>query len=142
VVTGFCESSAITVIEYVPAVVKEWDAVAEVPPGAGKVHSDSAPSPQSNWYWIESPLAVVVEAVKVQLESGSPQEGPLGAAGLAGGAALLCGGTTDQEGPGPKQELRPRSARAVERTSNLHLRCERIRRHGPVSLDRCRALRP
>jgi hypothetical protein len=66
-----------------------WDAVTDFPLGTDQLQRDFCPSPQSNWYWIESPLGPVVEAVKVYVESGSPEEGPLGADGVVGASALF-----------------------------------------------------
>jgi len=66
-----------------------WDDVTDLPLGTDQLQRDFCPSPQSNWYWIESPLGPVVEAVKVYVESGSPEEGPLGADGVTG-APVFC----------------------------------------------------
>ncbi|HTW91827.1 MAG TPA: hypothetical protein VMH22_08975 [bacterium] len=83
-ITCCCELSALTVTGYVPVADQAWDAVTDLPLGTDQLHRDFCPSPQSNWYWMESPLGPVVEAVKVYVKSGSPEEGPMGADGVVG----------------------------------------------------------
>jgi hypothetical protein len=56
--------SALAVTEYASAADQAWDIVTDVPPATSELQRDFCPSPQSNWYWTESPFGSVVEAAK------------------------------------------------------------------------------